>query len=161
MDEFSKPFEYEEEKRGIILLFIIMVLSIDTFLAVSFTYQVYNHFSDIPVLRIGYLIIGILFALFMLFTTVTCFKLKKNMVALAKKYLIARVAFMICSVLIIFSYSVNDKSLIGNGLLHYQNVTELTVEILIAPIAFTLVFSALWYLYFLKSKRCREIAKKS
>lgn len=161
MDEFRKPFEYEEEKKGAILFFIILILSIDTFLTVSFTYQVYDILKHIPVLAIGYVVIGTLFGLFILITTVICFKLRKNMVAVAKRYLFIRVVFMVCSNIIIFINAVNDKSLIGNGLLHYRNVTELIFVVLIGPLAYTLIFSAGWYLYFVKSKRCREIAAKS
>lgn len=160
MDDFRKPFEYSEEKRGFILFFIIMLISTDILVAVSYTVQVYGFLKHIPVLGIGFLVIGILFILFIPFTANTCYKLKKNMVTIAKTYLIVRAVFTTCSIIIVFLKVVNDESMIGNGANHYATVAELTFTVLIAPLAYVLVFSVGWYLYFLKSKRCKKFVKE-
>ncbi|MDF2943633.1 MAG: hypothetical protein K0S01_2491 [Herbinix sp.] len=160
MDEFRKPYEYEEEKRGVILLFVIMLISVDIFLTLSYTVQVYGILKHIPTLGIGFMVIGILFILFILFTAITCYKLKKNMVTIAKTYLIVRAVFTICSLLIVFFNSFSNESMIGNGTKQYRTVNELIFTVLLAPLAYDLVFSIAWYLYFLKSKRCKELVNR-
>lgn len=160
MDDFQKPYEYNEEKRGLLLLFIILLISVDIFIAISYTVQVYDVFKAIPVLKNGYLVIGILFTLFILFTAVNCYRLKANMVTISKIYLIVRSVFSICSLIIVYINAINDESMIGNGASKYSSTSELTFTVLFAPLAYTLLFCTLWFLYFVKSKRCREFAKK-
>lgn len=161
MNGFGKQYEYTEEKRGLILLFIIMLFSIDSFLAISYTVQVHGFLKRIPVLATGVWVIGILFGLFILYTAITCYKLKRNMVAISKAYLIVRAIFMTICIIIIYLNLVNDKSMIANGARQYKNLAELNFMVLIMPIAYHLVFSGGWYLYFLKSQRCKEIGKNS
>ena len=160
MDEFRKPFEYDDEKKGLILVFVILLISIDIFLALSLTVQVYNILTHIPVLATGFMILGILYILFILFTALTCYKLNKNMVIVSKIYLIVRAVFSTCCLILIFINILNDKRMIGNGAQQYKNVNELTFIVFLAPLFYTLVFSALWFLYFLKSKRFKEFGKK-
>jgi hypothetical protein len=152
MDEFRKPYEYTEEKRGFILLFIIMLLTIDILQAPLYIVQGYGSFKHIPVLSISFAVVSILYLLFLLFTAMTCYKMKKNLVAVSKAYLIVRTIFLVSCVIILFINVSNIKD--------YETAVEYYFRELIAPLAFELVLSIGWYLYFLKSKRCRELVNK-
>ena len=159
MDDFRKPYEYAEEKRGYLLLFIIMILTIDLLQSPFYIVQVYNILKKVPVVNVGFLFISTLYVLLLLYTALSCYKLKKHMVSLSKAYLIFRAAFKVCCILIAYIYNVDGKSMIGNGN-QYSTVAEYTVMGLIMPLIFELVFSVGWYLYFIKSKRCREFVQK-
>lgn len=160
MDDFRKPYEYNEEKRGLILLFIIMIITIDIYQAPLYIMPTYGELKQIPAIRIAFMVISILYILFILFTVITCYKLKKNMVTTSKAYLIVRAVIMCCCIIILFFYNVNIKNKMGYGR-KYSTVSQLFIMELIAPLAFVLVFSIGWYLYFLKSKRCKELVKNN
>lgn len=161
MDGFRKPFEYEEEKRGFIHVFIIMLLVLDTQLTLSYIAQVYGTYKHLPILRMGYMAIGILFFLFILTTIVICSKMKKGMVKLSKIYLIVRTVFLICGVGLVYMNARNNENLIGNGSQRYRTVGDMVLGVFILPLASILVFSIGWYLYFSLSKRCKELRKKT
>lgn len=159
MDEFRKPFEYTEEKRGFLLIFIFMIVSIDILLALAYIIQLYDHFKQIPVLRICFIVISILYLLTIPFTFMTCYNLKKYLVTVSKAYLIIRTVFFVGCITIKFLYDVQHvNTYIGN---RYRSITEFTSMELIAPLVFELAFSIGWYLYFLYSKRCKEIVNKT
>lgn len=158
MDEFRKPYEYNEEKRGLILLFIIMLILIDIFQGPLYIVPVYDILKKIPVISSVFMVLSCLYILFILYTAITCYKLKKNMVIVSKLYLIVRVVFMISCIIIFFLYNIKGKTMIGLGS-QYNTVAEYSIPGLIAPIVFVLAFSTGWYTYFLKSKRCKELVK--
>ncbi|MDD4113409.1 MAG: hypothetical protein PHC56_10330, partial [Herbinix sp.] len=86
--EFRKPFEFEEEKKGLVLLFVIMILAIDTLQTLSFATQESKYLENTPILGIASLIIGGMFVLYIIYTTVIVFRMKGNYVVAAKRYII-------------------------------------------------------------------------
>lgn len=160
MDEFRKPYEYEEERiSGFLLVFVIMLYSVDLFLALTLVVQGYDAARQIPMAGIAFLIFGILYMLFLLFTAISCYKVKKNMIAVSKVFLVIRAVFTLFSLTIIYLDSLGDKSLIGTGEMQYENVNELSLIIFVLPAAYMVVFSIGWFLYFMNSKKCAELIK--
>ncbi|NLK03764.1 MAG: hypothetical protein GX319_05070, partial [Clostridiales bacterium] len=49
-NEFSKPYEYEDEKRGLLVLFISMILSVDSIQTIFLATQNDKYIGDIPFL---------------------------------------------------------------------------------------------------------------
>lgn len=158
--EFRKPFEYDEEKRGLILLFVIMLIAIDSLQTLTFILRFYEYFQNIPVIGIGFMVLGILFMLFTFFTAFVCFRLKKSMVSVSKKYLVVRAIVTAGSIITLFLYAVNNDKMVGNGLVQYKSTGEMIAWELIMPFVYLLTFSVGWYLYFTKSKRCKEIVRQ-
>lgn len=152
MDEFKKPYEYFEDKRGLILLFIFTLITIDVYQVFIYIVPTYGDLKHIPVLSICFLAISILYLLFLLFTIISCYQLKKNMPNISKIYLIVRTIFLSSCIIILFLYEVDIKNMLAFGK-RYNSVIKLYITGLISPIAFVLLFSVGWYLYFLKSKR--------
>lgn len=160
MDEFRKPFEYDDEKRGLLMLFIIMITVVDGSIAIALTLQVYRILSHLPAVSIAFLVIAVSFFLFMLFTAVNCYRLKRTTAKVSKIYLIIRALFTVFSIVMVYINNVGNESLIGNGPRQFQSIEELTNVCLVYPLAYTLLFSGIWYFYFLRSKRFEKAAEE-
>jgi hypothetical protein len=154
-DDFKKEYEYTEEKRGAILVFVLMILSIDILMAIFYTAQVSGYFTQIPVLNISFLALGILYILFIIFTAATCYRLKKSMFSVSKIYLVIRAVYTLYSSIIIFVHSLNDPGVLKE----YDSVFIMIFSMLLLPLAYMAAFSIGWYLYFKKSKKCKELMK--
>ncbi len=156
--EFQKPYEYEDEKRGFpLLLFVVMITIVDIFDTVTSSIRVYNIFKHIIALGICCIMISILFLFFLIYTAITCYKLKKNMITVAKRYLITRTVFLISCVTIVFINKVNNSNLIGDEVNQYKTVNQMVFWELIIPLIPIILLSVIWYIYFINSKKCKEI----
>jgi hypothetical protein len=160
MDDFKKPYEYNEDKRGPILYFVIMLVSLDILLAVMYTVQVSKAFNQNTALYYGSLAINILYFLFIIYTAVTCFRLKRNLVTISKLYLFIRAIYSTISAFIVFFHIVNKEGMVGAGM-QYESFNLVILQVLIVPLTCVILISVIWYLYFTKSKRCREITDGS
>jgi hypothetical protein len=159
-DEFRKPFEYNEEKRGFILVFTLLLITFDILQTLSLTSQVYEVFKNSSILQIIAVTLGVIFVIYILYTAVICYSMKANTVNRAKTYLIVRAILSTCYVMIVFLDRRNHLNLIGDGVEQYKTTNDMIVGELIIPLAYVLVFSLIWFLYFSLSKRCKEIGKK-
>jgi glucan phosphoethanolaminetransferase (alkaline phosphatase superfamily) len=157
--EFRKPFEYEEEKRGLLLLFVIMILVIDILPTLSFMARFYEAFDDNRSLSTVLIAICAIFILYTVFIAVICFTLNKNLVAMSKLYLIIQAVFSATCYAILFFSIADYDNLIGIGTTQYESFGEMLSWELLFPLAYIAVFTAAWYLYFIKSKRCKELIK--
>lgn len=156
MEEARKPFEYDDDKKGALLFFIIMLISADILIPILFMLQVGNVLEQNAVISISFKAISILYFLFLLFTAFTCIKPRKNFVHISKIYLIIRTVFMIGCTFILCFHNISDKSLIGKGK-QYSTTTEFILWEVLFRLAYVLITSGGWYLYFLKSKKCKEL----
>lgn len=160
MDEdFKKPFEYHEEKRGFILVFILTLITFDILQTLSLSTQVNEAFQSILALRIFFMVLSSLFVIFTFYTALNCYRLRKNLVIMSKIYLIVRAIISTCYVFIIYNYRTTQLHLVGNGQGQYPTVKAMIVGELVIPLAYVIVFSLIWYLYFSLSKRCKELVK--
>ncbi len=158
-EEFRKPFEYEEEKRGLLLVFIIMIAVIDILPTLSFMARFYDVFGNNRILQVFLIAVCILFILYTVFTAYICYTLNKKLVALSKLYLMIQAVFTAaCYILLFFSIADYD-SLIGIGTIQYETFGEMLTWELLLPLAYIAVFTVGWYLYFIKSRRCKELLK--
>lgn len=155
--EFRKPYEYEEEKKGLIILFIAMILAIDILQTLSFATQEYMYFRHIPVFGIGFLVLGGLFITYIIYIAVTVFRMKENFANRAKRYIIIRTVFSLCNYIIIFLNIIKNENLIGDSIDQYPTYREMIIGELIVPLLYILSFSLIWYLYFTYSRRCRNV----
>lgn len=155
--EFRKPFEFEEEKKGLVLLFVIMILAIDTLQTLSFATQESKYLENTPILGIASLIIGGMFVLYIIYTTVIVFRMKGNYVVAAKRYIIIRTIFSLINFLFVFYNIMKHENLIGEAQDQYQSMGIMLLWELIIPLFYILSFSVIWYLYFTYSKRCRKV----
>ncbi len=160
-EEFRKPYEYEEEKKGFLLLFVIMILVTVILQTLSFISRFYDAYQQVPVLRNVLMILGILCILFTIFTAILCFTLNKQLVAISKLYLIIQAVFSIVCYLLLFIDRVRNEQLVGTGQAQYKSFGEMLSWELLFPITYIAVFTVAWYLYFIKSKRCKEITNAS
>lgn len=156
-EEFRKPYEYHEEKRGFILVFILTLITFDILQTLSLSAQVNEAFKSVPVVRIIFLILSVLFVIFTLYTAMICYQLKQKLVNVSKLYLIVRAIISSCYVFIIYVYRISRVHLVGDGQQQYKTVNEMVIGELIIPLAYVIVFSVIWYVYFILSKRCKKL----
>ncbi len=157
--EFRKPYEYEEEKKGLIILFIVMILAIDTLQTLSFVTQESKYLGNIPILEIASLIMGAIFILYIIYTTVIVFRMKGNFALAAKRYLIISTIYSMFNLLFIFYNRYKHENLIGESQDQYQSIKAMLFWELFFPLFYILSFSVVWFLYFTYSKRCRKAKK--
>lgn len=158
LDEFRKPFEYEDETGVIwpIRIFCMLLLSVEAFLGIVFIFQLNDFLASIPIAQTIARVLTLLFVVYILVTLIFLLKLERHALIIAKSYLIARLFYLIPSIITIFSYTINDKNAIGSGYGKFQSVNDITVMVLVIPIIYILLFSIFWYIYFNKSKRVKE-----
>ncbi|MEN2775538.1 hypothetical protein ABCY62_10945 [Acetivibrio clariflavus] len=163
LDEFRKPFEYEEETGVIwpVRIFCILLISVEMFFCVICLFQLTEILAGIPKVRFAAVVLTVLFMVYILVTITFLYKkAQKHAVKMAKCYLITRLFYFIPSILIIFSHTINDKNVIGSGYGKFQSVRDIIIMLLITPLIYILSFSILWYFYFIKSKRIKEEYEK-
>jgi hypothetical protein len=158
MNDSDKKFEYYDDKRGAILYFIVMLI-VDILLSLICFVQVSGVIHGLILLRF-FQGIGFLYFLFLIYTAILCYRINKKLVRISKLYLVIRTLIMTCSIIILWLNNLYDKSMIGNGK-KYNSITEFALYELMLPIIFVIITSGGWFLYFAKSKRCKEIAKGS
>lgn len=159
MDEFRKPYEYEEETGVIwpIRIFCILLISVEMFLCVICLFQLNELLGSIPIVRIGAIVLTILFMVYIIVTIVFLYKkVQKHTLKVAKSYLFIRLAYFIPSILVIFIYTINDENAIGSGYGKFKSVNDIILMLLVTPLIYILLFSISWYIYFNKSKRIKE-----
>ncbi|MDD4113668.1 MAG: hypothetical protein PHC56_11675, partial [Herbinix sp.] len=110
-----------------------------------------------PILGIASLIIGGMFVLYIIYTTVIVFRMKGNYVVAAKRYIIFRTIFSLINFLFVFYNIMKHENLIGEAQDQYQSMGIMLLWELIIPLFYILSFSVIWYLYFTYSKRCRKV----
>lgn len=159
-DEFRKPYEYEEERiGGLLLFFVIMVVAVDLFLDVALVYQSYLAMRRLLAISIAFLATSALYTCFLFYTVFVCYKTKKNIIKVSKAFLIVRALFSTLCLVIIYLYNLADPTAIGPGNNQFSSVFELTMVVFALPLAYMLFFSGIWFLYFSKSKKIADLVK--
>jgi hypothetical protein len=156
MDEFRKPYEYEDEKgvSGFLLIFFLMVIAIEPFQTIIAIFFGYANLELMPVLRIVYVIISILLICFSLFTAVALKKIQKKAVSIVKIYLIFRLIYFIPFTIFNTIYQIKHITIQVTDSRYNGEYTGIIYGFAIS-IVYVLAFSALWYLYFQKSKKVK------
>lgn len=155
-NDFRKPYEYDDDERGLILVFVIMILAIDILMTIYSASRFYLKFEQPIALRIVAIVTTVLFLIYIIATAVTCYKMKKNLVTTAKRYLIVRTALSICYLAVLFVKNISDRRLVGGKADQYRSMSEMVTWELIVPLSYTFLFILFWYRYFTKSKRFRR-----
>lgn len=153
--EYRKPYEYEEEKRGLIQIFIAMILVVDILQTLSFAAQENKYLGNITLIKIIIDVQAVLFILYIIYTSVVVYRMKEKFVSAAKRYLIIRTIFSLGNLFIVFYNILKHEKLIGKGLDQYGTTGNMLLWELGLPLFYIISFSLGWYLYFTFSKRCR------
>lgn len=156
-NEFRKPYEYEEEKRGLIVLFISMILSVDILQTIFFATQEDRYLGDSPTLVIALFIIAGVFIMYTLYTSVVVFRMKSNFVVAAKRYIIIRTILFLFNFFVVFFNRLLQENLVGEEPDQYLSIGYMLYIEVFMPLFFIISLSVVWYLYFTYSKRCRNV----
>jgi membrane protein YdbS with pleckstrin-like domain len=154
-NEFRKPYEYEEDKRGFILLFIVMVLPIDVLQTLSFASQEVKYLGHIKMLSFIFYAMAVLFIAYLVYTVIIVYRMEKRFALAAKRYLLVRTLFSVGNYLIVFFSMLKYENLIGKAEDQYLTTVSMLFWELVIPLCYIISFSLIWYLYFTFSKKCR------
>lgn len=157
MDEFRKPYEYEEEKgvTGILMVFYVMVLIFEILLGVITLIQGTLFLAPSPLMRIVFLIVGIVNFMVMVGTLIALYKIPKYAIQITKVFLLVRMVYLTIACLVIFDKVSKDIRIIQQ----FSSKFYFYLSYLGIPLVYILGFSICWYWYFLKSKRIKEYQK--
>jgi hypothetical protein len=157
MNGFRKSYEYEEVKgiSGFLMLFFVMLLSVEILLAGMILVQGYALLKAVQYLGPAFLVLGIGYLIFILITCIALKRVSRYAVALSKILLITRVLFLTPAYILLFAtFSRNPGSFSG-----FRSRNDIVLVVLVVPLAYILLFSGLWYLYFSSSKRVKQFAQ--
>jgi hypothetical protein len=161
-EDFRKPFDYEEERgvAGWILFFASMAVILDGFIGFSVWAEGYYYLHQLPFLATLYWICSLLFILLIGGICLTLYKIPRFALKTVYTYLIYRVVFLSIAFIMIYIYRRGNPNIIGPDINQFSNMWQLTLNSIVIPLPYTLLFSLVWYLYFQRSKRVREAYRK-
>lgn len=158
MDEFSKPYEYEEEKgvSGVLLIFFVMLIAFEPLIGIIAAFLGYGNVKSISIPENVFLVISLLFIVFPLVTAIIIRKAPKIAVKTTKVYLVLRSVYYIPFTILNSILMVSEiPSKIGTP--EYQNDYSAIISGTVVTLVYFVAFSVVWYIYFNKSKKVREL----
>jgi hypothetical protein len=157
MSEFRKPYEYEEEKGigGLLMLFFVMLLSVEVLLALAILIQGYAILKSMRYLGPAFLVLGTAYLALVLFTCVTLKRTSRYAVAASKILLLARVLFLTPAAVLVFTTLSRNPRIVSE----FRSRGDLVLVGLVVPLVYILLFSGLWYWYFSRSRRVMRFAR--
>jgi hypothetical protein len=157
MNEFRKPYEYEEEKgvSGWLMVFYVMLLVFETLLGLITLIQGYlflNFLKFSPWMSLAYLALGSVNFLLLIFTLVALQKIPKYAIQISKIFLFVRAVFLTIACLVIYTVVSKDFRIVQN----FSSKSYFYLSYLGIPLAYILGFSICWFWYFSKSKKVKS-----
>lgn len=156
MNEFNKPYEYEEESRGIVFFFVLMIITFDLLIPIFYITEVPQALSHNLAARVSYIILSAVYLLAVPVTAFQCYKLKRTMVLTAKIYLIIRTVFYVTCIIIQYQYHLKYGNMIGK-FKRYSTIAQFRQLELYLPLVYVMITCGGWFLYFIFSKKCKAI----
>jgi ABC-type enterochelin transport system permease subunit len=158
MDDFRKPYEYEDEKgiSGLLLVYFIMLLAEESLLgAISVSFG-YNILAENRVLGISIMCISAFYMLFSVYSAVVLKLLKKYALKVSKIFLVFRFIYMIPYLALNTISQIKEIPYEKDYVLYAAMHRSIIISFIIS-ISFIIVFSAGWYTYLKKSRKVKEL----
>jgi hypothetical protein len=157
MNEFRKPYEYEEEKGigGFLMVFFVMLLSVEVLLALMILVQGYAVLKAVQYLGPAFGVLGIGYLIFLLFTCIALKRRSRYAVTISKILLMVRVIFVTPVYILLFATFSRNPGIVSG----FRSRSDIVRIGLIVPLAYILSFSGLWYWYFSSSKRVKQFVQ--
>jgi hypothetical protein len=157
MSEFRKSYEYEEEKGigGLLMLFFVMLISVEVLLALLILVQGHAVLKAEPYLGPAFLVLGTGYLVFLLFTCIALRKMPRYAVRISQMLLVVRVLFLTPVYLRLYATFSRDPGIVSG----FRSQSDIVLIGLVVPLACILLFSGLWYWYFQSSRRVRQFVQ--
>ena len=158
MDEFRKPYEYDDEKgvSGILLIYFIMLLAEESLLGIISLSFGYNLLSENKVLGMIIMSTSVCYVLFAVYSAIVLKRLKKYALKVSKVFLVFRFIYMIPYLIMNTISQINDIPY-DRDLEMYAAMHRSIIASFIISISFIIAFSVGWYIFLKKSKKVREL----
>lgn len=158
MDEFRKPYEYDDEKgiSGVLLVYFIMLLAEESLLGIISISFGYNILPQNRVLGIIIMGISVFYVLFSVYSAVVLRLLKKYAIKVSKIFLVFRFIYMIPYLIVNTISRVKDIPYDKDFELYAVMYRSIIVSFIIS-ILFIIAFSFGWYIYLNKSRKVKEL----
>jgi hypothetical protein len=157
MSEFRKSYEYEEEKgiAGLLMLFFVMLVSVEVLLALLILVQGYAVLKAVPYLGPAFLVLGTGYLVFILFTCISLRRMSRYAVRISRILLAARVLFLAPVYLRLYATFSRDPGIVSG----FRSHRDIVLIGLVVPLACILLFSGLWSWYLSSSRRVRQFVQ--
>ncbi len=158
MNEFRKPYEYEEESgvAGFILIFFLMLVAVEPLVSFNLAHMSQLILSPFTVIRWIFIGLFVIQIILLLFTCVALFRIHGIALKAVRIYLLYRVFFLCLAVVIVFVRYLQYQLEPTAGPSMFESVPELVIYQLVFPLLYIILFSVLWNIYFKKSKRVKS-----
>ena len=158
MDDFKKPYEYDDENgvSGLLLLYFIMLLAEESLLGILSLSYGYNLLPVNKVMGIILMSIAVFYVLFSVYSAIVLKLLKKYALKVSKVFLIFRFIYMIPYLIVNTISQINDIPFSIDSEKYASMYSSIIVAFIIS-LAFIIAFGVGWYIYLNKSKKVREL----
>ncbi len=158
MDEFRKPYEYEEDKgiSGLLLVYFFMLLAEESLLGVIVFFFGYSRLPENKWFNMILICMAVFYTLFSVFSAIVLKLEKKCAVKVSKIFLIYRFAFMVPY--LIFNTNIRIAEIpysVGYEL--YERAYHSIINSFIISVSYIVIFSVGWYIYLIRSRKVKEI----
>lgn len=157
MDEFRKPFDYFEEQGigGLLLVLFFMLITVEPLAGIMGIYFGFNSMSVYGFWGTVFQAAAILYTALSVLSGIVL-KMRLNLaVTMIKVFLIFRVLFL--APFLYYNMCVRIAEIpYEKAHVLYEQMHTTIVYSFVSSLAYVIVFSILWYIYLLRSKRVRE-----
>ena len=157
MDEFRKPYEYDEDKgiNGLLMVYFFLLIVEEVILGII---AFFFGYSRLPENRwFGVIIwLAVFYIVFALFSAIILRCEKKFAIKVSKAFLIFRFLFLVPFLFLHTNIRIAEIPYeVGHEM--YERAYNSIISTSIISMAYIVAFSVCWYIYFLKSKKVKEL----
>lgn len=157
MDDFRKPFDYFEEQGigGFLLVLFFMLITAEPLAGIMGIYFGFNSMNVYGALGTVFQAAAVIYTALSVLSAVALKRMLNFSVLLIKIFLVFRVLFMVPY--LYFNMGVRIEAIpYEKGHVLYEQMHSSIVNSFIVGVGYTVLFSVLWYIYLLRSRRVRE-----
>jgi hypothetical protein len=157
MDEFRKSYDYFEEQGigGLLLVLFFLLITAEPLAGIMSIYFGFNSMSSYGFWGMVFQAAAIIYTVLSVLSGIVLKKMFNLAVPMIKVFLVFRMLFLVPYIYVNMSMQITEIPYEKTYVL-YQQMHASIVSSFVFSMAYVIVFSALWYIYLLRSRRVKE-----